>query len=258
MSRSRILHTIRVTGALALTGVPFACTDAPTRVDVRVTLDGVPVPGLELVAYPFDPQRLLDSLAAAAAEPKPDFAALERELLAFTPPRDPPEDARAAAWQAIRDSVAALADSLNATDRRSAGYGGAYQRFRRMYARLVRNSAAREAARRVDLDPLRDLAHRAGRAADSLRAWETLAYAGFDSAVSIVVAERGRAPLWGTTGIDGGVRLTLRPGAWHLQLRQPVADNPFLELVWNVPVVVSGFPFRVPVTEATADTVWRH
>jgi hypothetical protein len=258
LSRVRTSLTIRVIGALAVVGALSACGDRPTPVAVRVTLDGAPVPGLEVTAWPFDAHRVLDSLATAYGEPRPDFAPLERELLAFTPPEPAPDDTLGIAWRATRDSVAALADSLNAVDRRSPGYQEAYRRFRQLYGRLVQRSTVREAARRADLDPLRDIANRAGRAADSLRAWERVAYAGFDSAVTRRVTEQGRRPILARSAPDGWLELELPRGAWWLEARLPHRDNPFAEYVWRVPVVTAGLPFRVPLSQATATLKWRH
>jgi len=245
-------------GALAAVGALSACGDGPTHVAVLATLDGAPVPGLEVTAWPFDTHRLLDSLATAHGEPRPDFAELERELLAFTPPEPAPDDTLGIVWRATRDSVAALADSLNAVDRRSPGYQQAYRRFRQIYGRLVQRSTAREAARRADLDPLRDIARRAGRAADSLRAWERAAYAGFDSAVTRLAGQQGRRPMPSRSAPDGWLELELPRGAWWLEARLPHRDNPFAEYVWRVAVVSAGFPFRVPLSEATAVVEWRH
>jgi len=239
-------------------GALFACSDAPTPIAVRATLDGVPVAGLDVTAYPFDPERLLDSLAGAYGEPRPDFSALEAELLAFTPPPPASGDTADAVWRATRDSVAALADSLNGVDRRSQGYREAYRRFRQLYGRLVQRSAAREAARRGDLDPLRDLARQAGRAADSLRAWERAAYAGFDSAAALQVTAGGRRAVLGTTAPDGWLTLDLPRGSWWIEARSKHPENPFAEYVWSVSVVSAGLPFRLGLNTTTARLTWRH
>jgi len=239
-------------------GALFACSDAPTPIAIRATLDGVPLVGLEITAYPFDPERLLDSLAGAYGEPKPDFSALEAELLAFVPPAPAPDDTDDMAWHATRDSVAALADSLNRVDRRSQGYRDAYRRFRQLYGRLVQRSGAREAARRDDLDPLRDLARRAGRAADSLRSWERAAYAGFDGAAATLITAGSRRPVTGTTAPDGWVALDLPRGSWWIEARLGHPENPFAEYVWRVPVVSAGLPFRVGLSAANAHLEWRH
>ena len=241
-----------------LAGAVGACTDAPVPVQIRVTVDGAPVPGLEVTAWPYDPARLLDSLAAAHDVAPPDFDSLERELLAFAVEPPAPEDTADWSVRATRDSAADLADSLRAADRRSRGYGEAYRRFRQLYGRLVQRSATREAARRTERDPLRALALRAGRAADSLRAWERQAYAGFDSLMDLMVAEGGRVPAVGTTASDGWLALDLAAGSWWLEARVPHRDNPFAEYVWRVPVVAAGLPFRVPLSSTNASLSWRH
>lgn len=258
MTRTRLALTIRVAASLAFAGAPCACTNAPVPVRVQVTVDGVPVPGLDVTAYPFDPTGLLDSLATAYGEPPPDVSALEEELRAFSPPEPAPDDAAGVVWAATRDSVAALADSLNAVDRRAPGYGDAYGRFRRLYGRLVERTAARDRAGRQATEPLRDLALRAGRAADSLRAWELAAYAGFDSAAAGEIRATGRQPIAGVTDPQGWLELALVPGRWTLTTELPHPENPFLELRWVVPVTVSVFPFRVPMTERMAQEPWRH
>jgi hypothetical protein len=241
-----------------LAGAIGACTDAPVPVQIRVTVDGVPVPGLEVTAFPYDPARLLDSLAASHGAPRPDFDSLERELLAFAIAPPAPEDTADWSVRATRDSVADLADSLRAADRRSRGYPEAYQRFRQLYGRLVQRSAARESTRRGERDPLRALALRVGRAADSIRAWEIAAYAGFDSAASIEETRRGLPPAAGVTDAGGWVTLSLPPGAWWLDARVEHPENPFAEYVWELEVVTSGFPFRVPLSTGTARLAWRH
>ena len=241
-----------------LAGALGACTDAPVPVRIRVTLDGAPVPGVEVTAFPYHPSRLLDSLAAVHDVPRPDFDSLERVLLAFTIAPPAPEDTVDGNLRATRDSVAALADSLRAADRRSRGYPEAYRRFRQLYGRLVQRSAARDAARRGDRDPLRALALRAGRAADSLRAWEHGAYVAFDSAAALEEARVGRPPAAGVTDAEGWVTLALRPGAWWLDARLDHPENPFAEYVWEQAVVAAGLRFRVPLSEHTARLTWRH
>jgi len=241
-----------------LLGAVGACTDAPVPVQIRVTVDGAPVPGLEVTAFPYDPGRLLDSLAAAHAVPRPDYGSLERELLAFEVARPTPQDTADGSVRATRDSAAALADSLRGADRRSRGYPDAYRRFRQIYGRLVQRSAARESARRPERDPLRTLALRAGRAADSLRAWEVAAYAALDSAAAIEETRRGTPPATGVTDSDGWVTLSLAAGPWWLDARIDHPENPFAEYVWEIEVVASGFPFRVPLSTGTARLAWRH
>jgi hypothetical protein len=240
--------------------LPLACSGRAVPIDVHVALaDTEPLVGVEVTALPYDPQRLLDSLAAADSTHRPDFSALEAELLAFRrPPAPTTDDAADSAWRAIQDTVKRLADSLGRVDRRSPGYATAYARFRRLYGRMMERSGARDAEIRSLTADVRSLGERAGRAADSLRAWERGAYAGFDSAVARAVAASGRAPAMTETDADGTARFELPAGAWWLVLRRPHPDNPFAEYEWDVPLVVAGLPFRVGLTQKTASLVWRH
>jgi hypothetical protein len=230
-----------------------------TRVEIVASLEpGVPLEGLEVVALPYDPERLLDSLAALAPTPRPDFSALEAELLAFKRPEYREDDAAVQAWAAVRDSVRRLSDSLGGVDRRSPGYAAAYDRFRRLYERFLQKTAARDVGVRELTADVRDLAVRVGRAADSVRAWEQAAYALADSAAILAQAATGRAARWAALDSTGRARLTLPGGPWWLgaNLRHP--DNPFLEYRWLVPLRTAGFPLRIPLNQPTRRIVWRH
>jgi hypothetical protein len=254
-------HTIRgvaTTLAACAIGVS-ACHRGPVLVGVRATFpDSAPLADVTITAFPYDPQRLLDSLAAADSTPRPDFSALEQELMAFQRPETPEADPAAIALSATRDSARRLADSLQHQDRRAPGYAGAYARFRRLYGRLTERAAALQGGLHGPLADVRALAERAGRAADSLRSWEAKAYEGFDSAAAREVARLGREPAADITDAAGWATFSLPPGSWHLMLRIPDTVNPFVEHVWNVPITVSGFPVRTVMLSANARTEWRH
>jgi hypothetical protein len=250
-------HLVCVLALLGTGGL--ACSGRAVPVDVRATLpDSEPLVGVTITALPYDPGRLLDSLAAADTEPTPDYSALEAELLGFQRPAPPEDDSTTRVWRATRDSVRRLADSLRAVDRRAPGYAAAYARFRRLYGRLMERSGARDAALRSLTADVRDLAERAGRAADSLRRWERVAYAGFDSAAARAVAASGRAPTAAETDPEGWARFELTSGDWWLALRVSHPENPFAEYRWDVPVTVAGFPIRIPLTRENAHAAWRH
>jgi hypothetical protein len=244
---------------LALIGSLVAGCGGDTRIEILALNEhGTPLEELEIVALPYDSDRLLDSLEALAPNPRPDYSALEAELLAFRRPSYQEDDAAVYAWAAVRDSVNRLSDSLRRLDRRSAGYGAAYERFRRLYERFLQRTAARDAQVRELTGEVRDLAIRAGRAADSLRTWEREAWAMVDSAAELTQAATGRAAVWGATDADGRLALTLPPGDWWLQALLPHEENPFVERAWNVPLTTQGFPYRVPLGPNRAKTRWRH
>lgn len=231
----------------------------PTHVEIVAALEAdSPLAGLEVVAWPYDPARLHDSLAALAPYRRPDFSALEAELRAFTRPELAEDDEAARTWAAVRDSARRLSDSLFAADRAAPGYRAAYERFRALYERFRQRTAARDAGERELTAEARDLALRAGRAADSLRAWEQLAYADLDGAATRAAAAVGREAVSGRTDEAGRLSVTLPAGSWWLEASVSHPDNPFLEYRWRVPVVTAGLPFRVGLVGSLAGTSWRH
>jgi len=237
----------------------LACSGRAVSIEVRASLsDSTPLAGVAITAFPYDPEQLLDSLAAADTVPRPDFSALEAELLAFKRPAPVGEDSTDRAWRATQDTARRLADSLRSVDRRSAGYGASYARFRQLYRRLMDRSGARDAHLRSLTADVRSLGERAGRAADSLRAWERTAFAPFDSLSAAAARATGRPPVTAQTDPDGWARFDLPPGGWWLVLRLPHPDNPFVQYAWDVPLVAAGLPFRVALTTRTARLVWRH
>jgi hypothetical protein len=249
----------RTTYAIFLTAASLGGCGRETHVEIIATGEqGLPLEGLEIVALPYDPERLLDSLANLAPAPAPDYAALEAELLAFRRPSYQEDDAATRAWAAVRDSVDRLSDSLRGVDRRSPGYAAAYERFRRLYERFLQRTAARDAQVRELTGEVRDIALRAGRAADSLRAWEQDVYAATDSVAELAQAATGRAAVWGATDTAGRLSLALPPGRWWLQALKAHDENPFVEWAWNVPLTAAGFPFRLPFPPERARARWRH
>ena len=241
---------------VALT-VLTAC-DHPTLV-VTVSLHEQPVAGLTVTALPFDPEAILESLAEAAEEPKPDFSDLEAALLQFVPSDNAAIAAINAPWLALRDTITAAADSLQRTDRRTAAYAAAYDRFRNLYARFTLRTAERDRALEgLEGNDVR-LARWAQAAADSLRDWERNAFAPYDSLAgeALVASERGIAV--GVTDHDGGVELKLPAGLWWVVARVPDAANPFAEYHWNVAVRVNSLvPTALPLTVRGTTKRWRH
>ncbi len=167
--------------------------------------------------------------------------------------RDPDSIAGAhSGWASGRQAVAELGDSLNAAGRGAPGYAAAYARFRAAYNALAREEADLEARMRRELGGDRELARRAAAAADSLRRWEQDAFRDFAALTDPLPAVRLR------TDHDGRIRISLPTGRWWLVARLEDPDNPFLELAWNVPVVVSGFvPIVAPLSGRNVTLRWR-
>ncbi|MDH3289745.1 MAG: hypothetical protein OEO20_14290 [Gemmatimonadota bacterium] len=234
--------------------------DGETEILVRAAWeDGRPVPELDITALPFDPDRLLDSLAAIAPNPRPSFTELEQELRAYARPTDDPYEELNRPWRALRDSVVALSDSLFATDREAPHYAAMYERFRRSYARLADRAAERDAAmRQLGASDL-GLARRAQAAADSLRRWEYEAYEGYADAAAAAIAHAGARVVETSTDGEGRAVLGVEPGRWWLVARLPDPDNPFLEYYWSVAVTVTRLvPVRIPMDPGTGERRWQH
>jgi hypothetical protein len=222
------------------------------EVELRASLDHVPLVGLEIVAIPYDVGRILDSLGQAAATPRPDFSVLEAELQTYR--RKDPDSitALSSEWSEARQAVADLADTLSAMERGSPDYAAAYARFRTAYGGLSREEAELEGRMRRELGSDRELALRAGAAADSLRRWEESAYRDFPS----LVTEYEEVTL--TTDSLGRVHASLEAGPWWFVARRPDPENPFMERIWRVPVVVSSFvPVATPLSDHNVTLRWR-
>ncbi len=244
-----------------LSVLSLSCS-SPTPVHVRTQLTAdLPLAELDVVAVPFSPEEVLDSLASAASRPRPTFPALEDRLRRFrpgAPGEEQPDSSVIIAWMVTRDSVARLSARLSRMDRSSPAYKDEYRRFRDLYSRYTAREAAREAAVRRLLSDDRVLAAEAARAADSLRAWERQAYRDFPRVAEQRVRETGRAAVRGTTDSSGQLTLSLPSGDWWLNARFNDPENPFIEYRWNVPMRVAGLPFAIPLNRVNSDPGWRH
>jgi hypothetical protein len=246
--------------AVSLLLTAGGCSQTDTHVQVfAFSEEGGSITDLEVTALPFDPDRMLDSLAAASPNARPAFPELESEMLAYRRPEAAQLHEIGAAWRYTRDSVSSLADSLNRVAPDSPGYATRYERLRQQYRRLAQRAVERDAEFRAQVGEDRELARRATAAADSLRVWERSAYGDFPRLSDSAVAMSGRSVLVGATDEHGHLDLELAAGPWWLVARLPELENPFVERYWNVPIVVSPFgPARVPLSERTGSRRWRH
>ncbi len=220
--------------------------------EFTASLDDMPIAGLEIVALPYDASGLLDSLEQAAAVPSPVFSELETELRAYR--RKDPDSVTtlSSEWAEARQAVADLADSLRAMERGTAAYTRAYARFRTAYDALGREEAVLEGRMRRELGSDRELAMRAGAAADSLRRWEAEPNSAFWS----LVAEYDEVRI--ITDSLGRAHVYLEAGTWWLVARHPDPENPFMEFAWHAPVVVSSIvPVATHLSDHNVTLRWR-
>ncbi len=249
---------LRPTLIIATIATAAACSNE-ADLSVYFLLGGDPVIGAEVVALPFDPGAILDSLATNSDDPAPSFEALETALFAFEASDDSALAAINRPWQALRDSVADLSETLQAMDRTDPAYAVAYEAFRVLYAQFTRRTAERGRAV-TDLDGNAvALARWAQAAADTLRTWERSVFGPYDSLAATSLMRTGRDAHAIPLDVDGQAHLELEPGAWWLIVRVADTDNPFLEYYWNVPVIVNGLvPTVLTADERHAQHRWRH
>ncbi|MEE8491438.1 MAG: hypothetical protein V3S60_07330 [Acidimicrobiia bacterium] len=232
--------------------VVLAGCDGEGKVVLTATLDNLPLVGLEIVALPYDAQSILDSLGRAAPTPPPDYTALEMELRNYQRKDSDSIGNLNTEWAEARRPIADLADTVKEMERGSAEHASAYARFRAAYHALSREEVMLERRMRRELGSDRDLAVRAGAAADSLRRWEEAAYQTFLDVVA------GRDGITGSTDSLGQARLELEAGRWWLVARRPDPKNPFMEFAWNVPLVVSSIvPVATPLSRHNVTLRWR-
>jgi hypothetical protein len=250
---------VRILAVVAAALGTGAC-EQNTRILVDVTWEsGEPIPDLPLTALPFNPDLLLDSLTGLATDPAPTFPVLEAEMRTYERPDPDPYQEVNRPWLALRDTVAALSDSLMHRERTDPGYAADYDRFRQLYARLAERAAERDRALRAVNGDQVALARRAALAADSLRSWEYQVYGAYPELAAAAVVHSGRTVIEGTTDPDGRVVLEVEPGRWWLVGRAADPDNPFMEYYWNVPVTATRVvPVRLPVSTRNATWRWRH
>jgi hypothetical protein len=237
-----------------------ACGRAPVTIVHARLGPRQPLAGLTIDVLPFDPDQLLDSLGAASGRRRPEFPTLQQILLHYHRPKAGATlDGPAAAWLATRDSANVLGDSLRKLNRRAPSYPAAFERYRAIYQRMLERQRSSDGGRVAIPEEDRRLAERAASAADSLRAWEGVAYAPYPAVAKALAARLGRAPMSAETDSAGNASLTLAPGLWWLVARLPDANNPFAELVWKIPVrAAAGRELVVPVFEGNYTLAWRH
>ncbi len=256
---STSLNTALLRRLLPILLVSSLAACAEGDLTVRLSLHQEELRGVQVEAVPFDPDAILDSLAGTAVDPSPTFSALEEALFAFEPSDHAALAAINEPWLALRDSVAALSESLQAMDRADPAYAVAYGQFRALYAQFTQRTAQRGR----ELSALDghgvQLARWAQAAADTLRTWERIAYAAYDSLASAALTTSGREAHTLTTEANGEAHVTLETGMWWLVVRRADVENPFLEYYWHVPVQVNGLvPTVLTLTEHRALLRWRH
>jgi hypothetical protein len=216
-----------------------AACGGPRQVAVRILvpdLEGVetPLPGIVIVALPYDRDSILTLLEHRAATKRPHTQTLDSLFQAF---RGPFVRFSRVAWQVeqltrsrdslVRRRAEAVPNSPGAKelDGRIRGLGDSLQRLQ---PEVERAKAALGAARDT-------LWPRIEAVRGETKHWEAATYAGYDTIVRTLTRDRLRQGVADTTDATGWATLRLTPGAWWITARSPDPQDPNSEWYWNVP-----------------------
>ncbi len=210
------------------------------EVSVRVAIPGPdslpsPVPGVALVALPYDRDSIIAVLEARAATPRPHTRVLDSLFRAF---RQPFTAYAAASYRAqkLRDSLDLLKRHLDSLPRNGTEYRALYLRFGRQADSLTAALKARDRTQTALAAVRRSVIPRIDRLRAEVRAWEDSTRRDYNSITTQLTAALGRDPRGDSTGADGRVTLPLGPGPWWIYAFTWDAADPYAEWYWNVPV----------------------
>lgn len=235
----RSIPLLALAATLIVLGGLAAC-ERPRDVAVRVSIPGpdsveTPVPGLGVVALPYDRDSVLASLEAKSKSPRPATRSLDSLFRAF---REPFTAYTSSVFRAgkLRDSLDALKARLDSLPRNDPEYAPLYGRFTRLTDSLT-VARARVERSRAELDRSRaEFVERSESLRTAIRHWEDSTYRGYDSLTRNLAGRRGHEPLTDTTQTEGWAHFRLPPGRWWVYGRSWDANDPNAEWYWNVPV----------------------
>jgi hypothetical protein len=219
--------------------VLIAC-GGPRQITARVLvpdLDGVetPLPGIVIVALPYDRDSILAVLEERAATKRPHTQTLDSLFQAF---RGPFLTFARAAWQVEqvtrrRDSLlrqrAAAAPGSPGAKELEARLHGLDDSLQRLRPELERARTALGLARDT-------LWPRIEEVRGEVKRWEAATYTGYDTIVRTLTRDRLRQGVADTTDATGWAVLRLTQGRWWITARSPDPQDPNSEWYWNVPV----------------------
>ena len=217
-----------------------ACQGGARDVVVEVTVPGaadtpVAIPGLPVIALPYDRDSVIASLEERAGSPRPHAGRLDSLYATFAAPFAVVAESGALASR-LEGEIAGLRRTLDTLPRGAGDYAVAYGRFGRLSDSLARLRSRADSAERA----LAALRARLQPRIDSLRAevrtWEQSTYAGYDTVTERLAKERRLPPLLDTTDASGLARFRLQAGEWWIYARSWDATDPNREWYWNVPV----------------------
>ena len=243
----------------ALLGAALLSACGPTQVVVTAEIgsndpsqDAAPRPlgDLEVRMFPYDRDRIFDSLTAAAATPEPaipDSVLDAQNQVAAAQQTWRDTEGR---WNVLRDTLLTLSDELDQLSRGQARYRELFRVFEDLDEEYARVERQRDAAFDV-FTSLQAASLAAARETRLLREqWADEAYVDVGTVMIGHEQASGLEVLYDTTDASGIAEFEARAGDYWVTARY---ELPYTELYWNVPItVVGGEPAQLRLTRDNA------
>ena len=243
----------------AILGVALLSACGPTEVVVTAEIgpSGASQGGetraladLEVRMFPYDRDRIFDSLTAASTVPEPaipdSVLDAQNQVAAAQQAWRDTEDR----WNTLRDTLRTLTDELDQLNRGQAQYRVLFRDFEDLDEEYARVERERDAA----FENFTSLQGASLAAAEQIRLlreqWADEAFSDVDIVMSGHQRASGLDVLYDTTDASGMAEFEAKAGDYWVTARY---ELPYTELYWNVQItVVSGEPEQVRLTRANA------
>jgi hypothetical protein len=206
---------------------------------------------LEIRIFPYDRDRVFDSLTAASSTPEPaipdSVLNAQNEVAAA---QQAWRDAEAR-WNVLRDTLQTINDELDGLSRGQAAYRALFRDFQDLENEYLAVERERDAA----FGSFTSLQTASMAAADQIRGlreqWADEAYSDVGVVMDMHERASGLATMYDTTDASGiADTFEAKSGDYWVNARY---ELPYTELYWNVPVtVVRGEPQQVRLTRQNA------
>jgi len=228
----------RTVPLLLLLVIVASCSGPGREVAVEVRIpdpNGVltPIPGMLVVALPYDRDSILQALESRAPEARPHTKALDSLFQAF---QQPFAVYAQLAWR--EDRLRRTRDSLASAGADTAAFADS---LTRLAPELARARKLLDSARRSTWGRIEEL-----RA--DVRRWEQATYTGYDTMVLTLARDRMREGVADTTDAVGRAVFALDKSTWWIHARSPDPADPNAEWYWNLPVREADTVLLSPAT----------
>ncbi len=209
-----------------------------------------PLSDLEVRMFPYDRDRIFDSLTAAAATPEPaipDSVLEAQNQVAAAQQAWRDTEGR---WNVLRDTLLTLTDELDQLSRGQARYRELFGDFEDLDEEYARVERQRDAAFE-DFTSLQAASLAAAQETRLLREqWADEAYLDVGTVMAGHERASGLEVLYDTTDASGIAEFEARAGDYWVTARY---ELPYTELYWNVPIeVVGGEPAQLRLNRDNA------